>query len=74
MSESVLAIDLKVTCADHGTHEGVILKMVDDKVIYETPSGEQLKGDCRVETIDAGTFVVPPMVFAAAIAKYRGQN
>lgn len=74
MSESVLAIDLKVTCADHGTHQGVVLKIVDDLVVYETPSGERLAGDCCVQTLDGGMIVVPLNVFASAIAKYRRQN
>jgi hypothetical protein len=74
MSETVLAINLSVTCADHATHEGVILKIVGDQVVYETPNGERLEGDCCVQTIDGGSFVVPPTVFAPALAKYREQN
>lgn len=74
MTETVLAIDLSVTCADHGTHQGVVLKIVDDEVIYETPSGQRLAGDCCVQTLDGGMIVAPPSVFASAIAKYREQN
>lgn len=73
MTESILAIDLKVTCADNCVHEGVVLKSVNDEVVYETASGVLLKGDCCVHTIESGTFVVPPMIFAMAQAKYRRQ-
>jgi len=49
------------------------MKIVDGVVICETLSGEQLKGDCCVVAFDGGTFVVPPFVFAKALAQYRGQ-
>lgn len=74
MSETVLGIDLKVTCSDHGTHEGVTMKVVDERVVYVTPDGEELKGDCCVETIDGGMFVMPVHVIASMVEKYRGQN
>lgn len=74
MTEQVIGINLKVTCADHGTHEGVVMKVVDDVVICETPDSKQLKGDCCVVTFDGGSFVVPPIVFAQALAKYRSQD
>jgi len=73
MTEQLIGIGLKVTCADHGIHEGVMMKIVDGVVICETLSGEQLKGDCCVVAFDGGTFVVPPFVFAKALAQYRGQ-
>lgn len=73
MSETVLGINLKVTCADHGVHEGVIMKVVNDRVIYLTIDGEELKGDCCVNTIDGGTFVAPVSVIGNAIEAYRRQ-
>jgi len=33
-----------------------------------------LKGNCCVVIFDGGSFVVPPIVFAQALAKYRSQN
>jgi len=74
MSETVLAIDLKVTCADHGTHEGVTMKVIDERVVYVTPDGEELKGDCCVKTIDGGSFLMPLTVIAAMIEEYRRQE
>ena len=74
MSEHCIGINLKVTCADHGTHEGVTMKIVDDVVICETADGERLQGDCCVTFFDGGTFAVSPIEFAQALAKYRGQN
>jgi hypothetical protein len=74
MSETVLGIDLKVTCADHGVHEGVVMKIVDDRVIYLTTDGEELKGDCRVINIDHSCFLVPMNFVAMAIDMYRKQG
>ena len=74
MSETVLAIDLKVTCADYGVYEGVTMKLVDDRVVYLTTDGEELKGDCCVQAIDGGTFVMPVHVIASMVENYRGQN
>jgi hypothetical protein len=74
MSETVLGIDLKVTCADHGVHEGVIMKVVDDRVIYLTTDGEELKGDCAVQNISGATFLAGMNVIANAIRIYRGQE
>ena len=74
MSERFIGINLRVTCADHGTHEGVTMKIVDDVVVCVTADGERLQGDCCVTLLEGGTFVVPPIEFAEALAKYRGQN
>lgn len=74
MSETVLGIDLKVTCADHGVHEGVVMKIVDDRVVYLTTDGEELKGDCCVKNIDHAVFVMPMSVIASAIDIYRRQD
>lgn len=74
MSETVLAIDLKVTCADHGMHEGVTMKLVGDRVMYVTPEGEELKGECAVQNISAGTFLKTMDVISAAIWAYRRQG
>lgn len=74
MSEQYIGINLSVTCADHGTHQGVTMKIVDDVVVCETGDGERLEHDCCVTFFDGGTFVVPPMEFAQALAKYREQN
>lgn len=74
MSETVLAIDLKVTCADHGVHEGVTMKVVDDRVVYLTTDGEELKDHCAVQNISGGTFLAMMDVISAAIWTYRRQG
>jgi len=74
MTETVLAINLKVTCADHETHEDVTMKLMDDRVIYLTTDGKELKGDCCVQTISGGTFVASLPIIALMIEKYRRQN
>ena len=74
MSETVLAIDLKVTCADHGMHEGVTMKLLNDRVVYLTTEGEELKDDCAVQNISAGTFLKTMDVISAAIWAYRRQG
>jgi len=74
MSETVLGIDLKVTCADHGTHEGVTMKVVNERVVYVTPDGEELKDHCAVQNISGGTFLAGMDVIGAAIWAYRRQD
>lgn len=74
MSETVLAIDLKVTCADHGVHESVTMKLVDDRVVYVTPDGEELKDHCAVQIISDGIFLTGMDVVSAAIYAYRRQG
>jgi hypothetical protein len=74
MSEEVLAFDLKVICADKSEHERVELKLVDDRVVFVTQDGVQLKGDCAVTFIDNGNFLVPAHTMENAIVRYRKQN
>lgn len=74
MSETVLGINLKVTCADHCTHEGVTMKVIDERVVYVTPDGEELKDHCAVQNISGGTFVAGMHVIGAAICTYRRQG
>jgi hypothetical protein len=61
--EGLIATGLTVTCSDGSIHEGVQLWLSDGKRIYKAPDGRKL---C-VELITAGTFNVPPMVYATAI-------
>lgn len=74
MTERFIGINLNVTCADHGAHKGVTMKMVDGYVVCETAEGERLENECCVTFFDGGTFVVSPMEFAQALFKYREQN
>ena len=74
MSETVLGINLKVTCADHCTHEGVTMKVVDKRVVYMTPDGEELKDHCAVQNISGGTFLAGMEVIGVAIWTYRRQE
>lgn len=74
MSEFILGVDLKVTCADHGTHEGVTMKVVNDWVMYVTLDGQELKNECCVTNIDYAVFAAPMPAIIAAIETYRRQN
>jgi hypothetical protein len=74
MSEAILAIGVTATCADGSVRNDVVLKMIDGVVIYETPDGEHLSGDCCVKLLDNARFVVPPGLIAQAIEQYRKQE
>lgn len=74
MSETVLAINLKVTCADNKVHESVTMKVMDERVVYITLDGDELQGDCCVQTVNGGTFVASLPIIALMIEKYRRQN
>lgn len=74
MNEEVLAFDLKVICADKSKHESVELKLIDDKVVFVTPDGLELKGKNAVAFIDNGNFLVPAHTMEHAIVRYRSQK
>jgi hypothetical protein len=74
MTETVLAFDLKVLCADGKRYENVELKVIDEKVIFVTNKNVELKGDSAVTYIDNGNFLVPIHGIEHAIVKYRGQK
>jgi len=74
MIETILAIGITATCADGSVRDDVVLKMIDGVVIYETPDGEHLCGDCCVKLLDNARFVVPPGLIAQAIEQYRKQE
>lgn len=74
MIETILAIGITTTCADGSVRDDVVLKMVDGVVIYETPDGEHLCGDCCVKLLDNARFVAPPGLIAQAIEQYRKQE
>ena len=73
-NEILLAIDLSVTCADGSKHDGVIMKIINNKTIYLTKDGLNLESAQKVITIDAGQFVQNPMFIGNAIEKYREDN
>jgi hypothetical protein len=74
MSETIIAIGVTATCADGSVHDDVVMKVADGVVIYETPNGEHLCGDCCVKLLDNGQFVAPPGFIAQAIYQYRKQE
>lgn len=74
MSEAILAIGITATCLDGSVHDDVIMRLVDGQVIYETPAGEHLCGDCCVKLLDNACFVAPPSLIAQAIEQYRKQE
>jgi hypothetical protein len=74
MSEAILAIGITATCADGSVHDDVIMRLVDGQVIYATPDGEHLCGDCCVKLLDNARFLAPPGLIAQAIEQYRKQE
>ena len=73
-NEILLAVDLGVTCADGSKHDGVIMKIINDKTIYLTKDGLKLDNNQKVITIDTGTFVQDLMLIGYAIERYREDN
>ena len=73
-NEILLAVDLGVTCADGSKHDGVMMKIINDKTIYLTKDGLKLDNNQKVITIDTGTFVQDLMLIGYAIGKYREDN
>jgi hypothetical protein len=73
-NEILLAVDLGVTCADGSKHDGVIMKIINDKTIYLTKDGLKLDNNQKVITIDAGIFSSDLMLISHAIEKYREDN
>jgi len=74
MSEIIIAIGVTATCADGSVRDDVIMKNVNGVVIYETPDGEHLCGDCCVKLLDNARFVAPLPYVAQAIEQYRKQE
>ena len=72
--EILLAVDLGVTCADGSKHDGVIMKIINDKTIYLTKDGLKLDNNQKVITIDTGIFSSDLMLISHAIEKYREDN
>ena len=52
MTETVLAFDLKVVCANGKRYENVELKVIEEKVVFVTKKNVELKGDSAVTYID----------------------
>ena len=74
MTEATLAIGVTATCTDGSVHDDVIMKLVDGVVIYATPDGEHLCGECCVKLLDNAQFVAPMPLIAQAIEQYRKQE
>lgn len=60
----LLAMHLKLRCADGTSHDGVKLYVEDNRRIYIADDGTELTG---IECIEKCTAVVPPMVLAMAL-------
>ena len=74
MTETILAFDLKVLCANGKRYKNVELKVIDEKVVFVTDKNVELKGDSVVTYIDNGNFLVPIHGIEYAIVKYRNQK
>jgi len=65
MSRTIVAMELKVQCADGCKHENVTLAVEDNRRIYLDADGNELAG---VECIEECVAVLPPMVLAAVLS------
>ena len=74
MTETVLAFDLNVLCADGKRYENVELRVIEEKVVFITDKNVELKGASAVTYINNGNFLVPVQGIEHAIVKYRGQK
>lgn len=68
MSRILVAMNMKVQCADGCTHEGVTLAVEDDRRIYLAADGTQIEG---VECIDECVSVLPPMALASLLSRCK---
>lgn len=66
MSRTVVAVKLKVQCADGCTHYGVTLAVEDNRRIYLAADGTQLQS---VQCIDECVSVLHPMALAAILSQ-----
>lgn len=71
MTEVILGSKLGVTCKDGTTRADVTFKIIDGVVVYETPTGELLKGNTEVLTIQSGDLLADMMLLSYAIEAYR---
>lgn len=71
MTEVILGTQLGVTCKDGTTRADVTFKIMDGIVVYETPTGELLKGDTEVLTIQSGRISADMPELVCAIEAYR---
>ena len=64
MNRVLVAVNLKVQCADGCTHENVTLAVEDGRRIYATADGTPLEG---VQLIDECVSVLSPIALIAAL-------
>lgn len=68
MRKILVAVNMKVQCADGCTHEGVTMTVEDDRRIYLAADGTQLEG---VQCIDECTSLLPPTTLVAVLGKCK---
>lgn len=68
MSRIMVAVNMKVQCADGCAHEGVTLAVEDNRRLYFAADGTQLEG---VQCIDECVALLPPMVLASVLSKCK---
>lgn len=74
MNEVIIAVKIIANCADGSVHNDVTMKAVDNQIVFETPNGEHLCGDCCVKTMDNAEVFVGPALFGAAMMQYKKQE
>lgn len=65
MSRIIVAMQLKVQCADGCNHEGVTLVVEGNRRIYLDCDGNELQ---NVECVNECVAVLPPMALAAVLS------
>lgn len=68
MSRILVAVNVKVQCADGHSYEGVTLAVEDNRRIYLDADGNELAG---IECIDECIAVLPPMALAAVLSQCK---
>jgi len=68
MSRILVAVNMKVQCADGRTHEGVTMTVEDNRRVYFAADGTQLEG---VQCIDECVSVLSPTALAAVLSQCK---
>lgn len=68
MSRIMVAINMKVQCADGSIHEGVTLAVESDQRIYLAADGSVLGG---VESVEECVSLLPPMALASVLSRCK---
>ena len=68
MNRMMVAVNMKVQCADGSTHDSVTLAVEDAQRIYLAADGSTLD---NVESIEECVSLLPPMALAAVLSRCK---